>query len=503
MLKYIRGLVLCLVILYGVAYVSPTYAASANVVLTQIQAGGVGAALEEMVVLYNNSSEEIDISDWCIKNKSNVAFACFNHESTKKVALPGYSFATIASQSLSTTLGFYGFSIIYSPTNQSSGSIVGGGDTITVIDRSGSAVDSHSWSTGLIGGMVFVRQSSPTLPFMYFDTDQLSDWWIESPQFIPDDQTVQRDAVADVCSNIDGTQPELPDGYVIGSDGDCHESLLPLKLTELLPNASGSDTDKEYIEIYNPNEMSIDLAGYELLVGQNLEKSFKFPSGSIISAGAYIAFTNADIPFSLLNSSSRVQLRGGENVFDESPPYQDPADDTAWALIEGMWQYTRALTPGAENRAIETITSEVSSQKETASSLKPCSENQYRSSETNRCRNLDASTVKNPTLCKDGQYRSEETNRCRNIASAAETVSACKEGQERNPETNRCRNIKAMSTVDYGVLGATTSNKNNQTYMWLAIGALLLLALAYAVWEWRFEINKVFQKLIGFVRIRK
>lgn len=503
MLKYIRGLVLCLIILNGVAYVSPTYAASANVVLTQIQAGGVGAALEEMVVLYNNSSEEVDISDWCIKNKSNVAFACFNHESTKRIILPGYSFATIASQPLSTTLGFYGFSVIYSLTNQSSGSIVGGGDTITLIDRSGSAIDSHSWSTALVGGMVFARQSSPTLPFMYFDTDQLNDWWVESPQFIPDDQTIQRDADADVCLNIDGIQAELPDGFALGSDGGCHEPPLPLKLTEILPNALGSDTGKEYIEIYNPNDVSVDLENYELLVGQNLEKSFKFPEGSTILAGEYLVFTNTDIPFSLLNSSSRVQLRGGESAVDESPPYQDPADDTAWAFIGGVWQYTRALTPGAENRVVEIITDEDSSQKEAANSLKPCSENQYRSPETNRCRNFETSTTKLPAPCKEGEYRSEETQRCRNVVSATETPVPCKEGQERSPETNRCRNIKEMSTVDYGVLGATTSSKGNQAYIWLAIGALLLLALAYAVWEWRFEINKVFQKLIGFVRTRK
>jgi hypothetical protein len=505
MLKYIPGLILMLVILIELAYVSPTYAASANVVLTQIQAGGVGASVEEMIVLYNNSPDEVNISDWCLRNKSNASFACFSHPDGYAVYLPAYSFATVASHPLATSINFSEFSILYTPTNQSSGNIVGGSDTISLFDETGAVVDSHSWTTSLIGGMLFARTLSPHSPIDYLDTDQVSDWHIESPSFIPDDQTELREGDPDACPNIDGYQSIVSEGLEIGPDGGCHEKLYSLRLWEILPNASGSDSGKEFIEIYNPNDRSIDLSRYELLIGQDLENTYVFPTGSSIPAFSYLSFTNTELGFSLLNSSSRVQFRGDGEIVDESPAYQDPDEDTAWAIVDGSWQYTNRLTPGQENlpSGESTESSRAVGEKEVTSSLKPCNENQYRSPETNRCRSIETTAVKAQTPCKDGQYRSEETNRCRNIAAADTGLAPCEKGQERNPDTNRCRNIKAMPVADYGVLGATTSTSGTNWYIWLAIGGVLLLALAYIIWEWRYEIGKLLSKLRGFVRIRK
>lgn len=503
MLKYIFGLVLCLAVFTELAYVSPTYAASANIIIVQIQAGGVGAAFEETVALYNNSSQDVDISDWCVTNKSNIAFACFEHDASKRVILPAYSFATIASHNFAAMLNFYEFSILYSITNQSSGSIVGGNDTISLVNNHGEVIDSHAWATSLVGGMLYARQSSGDAPLTYIDTDQMADWLVESPSFIPDNQIIHIDAEPDACLNIEGYQAEVPVGFSIGSGGDCLENLLPLRLTEILPNVSGSDVGKEFIEIYNPNDQTIDLGRYGLMIGQSFENTYLFPVGSSIAPYSYVSFTNAELGFSLLNTSSRVLIWGDGVTLDESPGYEDPDEDTSWALIDGVWQYTNNPTPGAENVASsETAKITTSEVGQSSGTLKPCDENQYRSPETNRCRNLQSTTT-TQIPCKDGQYRSEETNRCRNIATASESPAPCKEGQERNPETNRCRNIKAISTVDYGVLGATTSKQADQWYVWLAIGGLLLLAIAYGVWEWRFEIAKLLGKIKGFVRIRK
>jgi hypothetical protein len=501
MLKYIPGFILGLVVFTELAYVSPTYAASAHIVLTQIQAGGIGSALEEMVVLYNNSPEEVNISDWCLRNKSNVSFACFSHADTHEVYLPGYSYATVASYQHASFTQFYEFSILYEPTNQGSGNIVGSSDSISLVDRTGMFIDNHSWTSTLLGGKVFTRELSTESQMEYLDTDQSADWDIESPMWFPDSQIVFKEGEPDACPNIEGYQPTVPDGLEVASNGNCREILYPLRLTEILPNASGSDSGKEFIELYNPNDHAIDLVRYELLVGQSLEGTYIFPAGSSIPARSYLSFTNTELGFSLLNSSSQVQLRGDDEVLDETPSYQDPDEDTAWAIIDEVWQYTDRPTPGFENLSFGGLA--VDSSLKDDSGLKPCNENQYRSPETNRCRNIEVAVAKTQTPCKDGQYRSEETNRCRNIVVATTDPTPCKEGQERNPETNRCRTIKAMPVADYGVLGATTSSGGTNWYIWLAIGGILLLAIAYAVWEWRYEINKLFGRVVGFVRIRK
>lgn len=501
MLKYVRGLILCLVVLTELAYVSPTYAASANVVITQIQAGGAGAALDEIVVLYNNSTSEVDISDWCLRNKSNLTFVCFKHEPFKRVFLPPYHYATIASYNLATTLNYYDFTYTYMPLNNSSGSITGGSDTITLANQNGEAIDSHYWTTSLVGGMVLERLLSPTDPLAYLDTNETSNWQIHSPLTFPPSGAVIRTGDIDACPNLDGPQSNIPEGYEVDGNGNCivAPTLLPLKLTELLPNAVGSDTGSEFIELYNPNDQAVNLAGYQLWVGVAYEKAYDFPEGSVIEPHSFHSFSNTEIHFSLLNSSSGVALIKDGALVDQTPLYSEPEEGASWALVNEQWQYV-SPTPGSENTSVSFITDQ-NDQTKNEVTQKPCADNQYRSPETNRCR-LVETTQKTQTPCKDNQYRSEETNRCRNIAST-DGPTPCKEGQERSPETNRCRTVKKISDANYEVLGATTSSDETNWYVWAAIGGILLLALAYSIWEWRFEISRLFERLTKFVGIRK
>ncbi|MFZ3009507.1 MAG: lamin tail domain-containing protein [Candidatus Microsaccharimonas sp.] len=499
MLKYICGSVLGLVILITIACVPPTHAASADIIITQIQAGTVGSATQELVVIYNNSSQDRDISQWCLRNKSNISFACFGYQnSNDSMYLPAYSYATVATDVFAAAIGFNPFTITYIPSNQSSGNIVGSSDTISLVSETETIVDTYSWLSTIVGGMVAQRNYAQGDPRIYVETDQNSDWYIDRPTFIPDDQTVRIEQY-DMCPNIQGTQPQLPDGYEIGLTGDCRLQLFSLKLSEILPNASGSDQGNEFIEIYNPNDLPLLLDRYTLWVGQSLEKSYTFPVGTIIDAKSYKSFTNTQIAFSLLNSSSQVRLTSDGEILDESPMYDTPDDNIAWAMIDDQWQYTNQLTPGSSNLPfIENVTNVELD--EGINELQPCATNQYRSPETNRCRNI-ASDMKTVASCDEGQERNPETGRCRKIAVEV-APAACKEGQERNPETNRCRTVKAMSKADYAVLGVQTTTNNN-VYVWLTIGAIILLALVYATWEWRYELRRLVRKIGKLVRIHK
>ncbi|MFZ2125341.1 MAG: lamin tail domain-containing protein [Candidatus Saccharimonadales bacterium] len=324
----------------------------------------------------------------------------------------------------------------------------------------------------------------------------------------------------DVCLNLTGVQGVVPDGFT-ESGNNCVLKLLPLKLNELLPNANGSDDGNEYIEVYNPNSSAVDLMYYVLYIGSNLEHFYSFPVGLIIGPGEYMAFYSDDIKFTLVNTTSSVTLRSLDNVLiDETPYYSDPKDGMAWALIDGIWQFTNRPTPGGGNipSYIEPVVV-----KPAASTLKPCAANQYRNPETNRCK-LIPTVSSNLTPCKVGQYRSEETGRCRNLASdvsnlipcaegqernpatnrcrsvsavlAATSLVPCKEGQERNPETNRCRNIISdMPTVGFAVEQTNTSPDNS--IVWWSLAGVGVLAVIYGIWEWRQEIMQLVKKVVG------
>lgn len=533
MLKVFLGCVVSVVVLLTSAYapliVSKSYAASANVLITHIQAGGVGAATQEFIILYNNSDEEVDISGWCLTNKTNVSFACFGPSNVgQETYLPARKRAVIASEAMFILQPTGTVSLTYAPTSQSSGSITGSSDTISLVDHVGAVVDRQSWSTSIAAGMQFERRASDSPP-LYNDTDTSADWLITIPGVLPLDETEVDTTIVDMCPNIDEIQLFVPIGKIQDSSGNCIDrQIVPLLLTEILPNALGSDEGQEFIELFNPNDFAVDLKKYVLYVGPNFENMYNFPDGVVIQPNEYISFTNKLIPFSLLNSSSRAALAPSDynQLISETPAYVDPPEGQSWALIDSEWRYTNQPTPGSVNLL---STDNALGSKED-SSLQPCAPNQYRSPETNRCRLL-TSVTKVVTPCKDGQYRSEETNRCRNIAADANTMTPCsvnearnpdtgrcrkivtastpapcKEGQERNSDTNRCRTITKMPKADYGVLGAETKSSGNW-YVWVTVGAILLLALAYTIWEWHEEVirffRKQYQRILLFARSHK
>lgn len=494
MLKKCYRLFLGLLVVTGSACVTPTHASSASIIITNVRAGSQVSASEEGVVLYNNSSFEADVTNWCVTNKSAVKFACFTPASQHELSIiPAYSYATIVSAKAVHDVNQTNYSIVYEPSNGSSGSIVASADTISLIDRSDQLVDQFGWTSSISSSQQWVRTKLSLLPDLFIDTDNSIDWRKATFTEFPVGQLQYRDSPSDTPSEDPTNEPpeEPADEPTDHQDPAAQpEKLLPAVLTELLPNAIGSDTGNEFIEIYNPNTTAdISLRGYRLSVGLALEKSIVLDE-YILKAREYKVFTNAELAYSLLNSSSRVSLfMPNGDIASEAPAYNSPPDGQSWALIEEGWQYTNQPTPRATN--LRSLL-EVEGQGEVvaSSTLKPCAANQYRSPETNRCRLLSSSASSSPTPCKVGQERNSDTNRCRAIATT--TTTACKEGQERNLETNRCRNIKQLSAANYGVKGATTKQQGGLGwYMWAAIGGIVLLIVGYGVWEWREELKKL------------
>ena len=209
--------------------------------------------------------------------------------------------------------------------------------------------------------------------------------------------------------------------------------------------------------------------------------------------------------------------------------YEDLSSESSWARFTDGWKQTFLLTPG-ENNLYEpypacqegyarNIVSGRCTRQAIAITLVDCGEGRERNPLTGRCRNLPTTTQLSP--CKDGQYRSEETNRCRSIASvansilkpcaddqfrnpetnrckkiaSAEELTDCGEGRERNPVTNRCRNISLANMPSAGFAPEKINVTTGSTLGWWIFGGFSLMAMSYAIWQWRFEINRSFRKI--------
>ena len=555
---YYTGLIFVCIFL-SLSFTQPLHAISTNVVISQVKVGN--SATSRLVEVYNNSDIPVDITGWCLyySSPSNTSpytnLGCFsNSNPSVHIFINARSYALLAS----TQTGLLSDILLVPGLGSgTSGHVYLMDKMDNIIDRVGwgLAVNAEANHPAILDSAKIIERKADVISSALIDTDDNENDFVVSTlrteykygalseiidvctnifdiqQIIPDDMELDEngDCVQhDECSNLPDIQVDIPYGYKRGVDNNCALDLLPLKITELLPNATGSDDGNEFIEIYNPNDSDIDLVNYVFYVGTNDTTFYNFPTGSQIKADQYVAFSNDDIKFTLVNTTGSVRLYSTDNfLIDETPIYENPGDGMAWALIDGVWQYTNQPTPGSANM-VSLIETKV--EVDTKIDLQPCADNQYRSPDTNRCRLIE--TVSSTLVpCQDGQYRSEETNRCRSIASdivtlipcaegqernpdtnrcrsvtaavlGASDLVACKEGQERNPDTNRCRNI--VSSIPAAAFAPEQTNEPLNNYIgWWVLAGVGLVAIIYGVWEWRQEIMKLTSKIGYFLHLKK
>jgi hypothetical protein len=548
-------------------------APSSTIVISHIIAGETNATNSEFVGLYNNSSVDINVTGYCLKNKTPAQIACIQAEPNTKVFIRAHNYLTIASTTFAASHNY-----VPDTTFTSSNLITVGGDTVTLFDAASNEVDHVTWgpsSLSLVTNGTLQRKANPTGAGTLIDSDvTTSDFTALTTAVFPPNASYDEVTVVDVCPNIADVQQTMPTGYLANENGDCqpdsclniaglqvsvpdhydsdaagncteHDEcdnlagtqqaipnnmirsggntcvwdLAPLELTELLPNAAGSDTGNEFVEIYNPTNRTVDLSIYSIRVGSNGEKSYAFPIGSTIAPGEYRAFSDSVMKFTLVNTTSRVLLTAIDGTtLGDSGVYDSPVDGESWALFGDSWQYTNQPTPGSSNHAY--VYDEPAVADTTDTGLAPCPTGKYRNPLTNRCRTVatdaavlsacDADQYRNPdtgrcrkisvtgdvTLCKDGQYRSEETNRCRNIV-AASTAKPCKDNQYRSEETGRCRSVAASGVPDAAFAVQPVKDTGMAFVGWWALGGVGLFAVGYAGWEWRRELVQIWYRVVG------
>ena len=336
------------------------------------------------------------------------------------------------------------------------------------------------------------------------------------------------DKSRDVCGNIDGLQLELPTNYRF-ANGICKADVgkKNIKITEVLANSAGVDTGNEFIELYNEDTVVVDLSDYFLAVGKNAEKQISLTS-VILEPKQYISFTDTDLGLSLLNTTTRLELRYYDGtLLSEIIPYQDPNEEIAWALVDGVWQYTNNPTPGHAN--VESVEEVLGDQDTNTTKAIACPSGKYRNPLTNRCRNIETD-VNVLASCDADEYRSPDTNRCRKITAAGASLTPCDEGYERNPETNRCRKIindddklaacaegsernpltnrckkivestAGKSVAESAEDGINVGSNLTLTNPYVIAASAGVGALGYGVYEWRTELGLLRRRMLAIFR---
>lgn len=339
-------------------------------------------------------------------------------------------------------------------------------------------------------------------------------------------------------------------GNMISSDLYRLPPTPTLQILEILPNPADCATADanlachSYVKVKNVGQSPIDLSQHRLRSGNqtasastnNLSKlsGTVLPGKIFVISGKTLHLDKASGTVWLQDANGLTTYKNGVIPYEKADSISNKGRSWAYDTKTATWRWATP-SPGSEGND---FTSKLNygkgslkalSAKPKIKILKPCRDDQYRSEETGRCRNIVQDKKKTVVLkpCKEGQYRSEETGRCRSIAKAAAAVlKPCKEGQFRNPETGRCKKIasvddlpkpckegwernpstgrcrkikKANNTLAAYPVQPVTVQQTNPA-VWWTIGGLALAGVSYGVWEWRVEIKRGLRKAIRFGR---
>jgi hypothetical protein len=163
--------------------------------------------------------------------------------------------------------------------------------------------------------------------------------------------------------------------YVVAGSGAADNLGMPAvdagltapQLSEILPNPAPpqSDSEDEFIELYNSNDKVFDLSGFILQTGITTLHKYTFAEGTVLQPHEFKAFISADTGLTLVNDNGQVKfLDPSGNVLSQSDVYPSAQDGQAWVRADGLWQWTTTPTPNA----INTITSPPPPKSSTASS---------------------------------------------------------------------------------------------------------------------------------------
>ncbi len=319
-----------------------------EIMIVQLQTGTSSSASEEFVELYNAGANPVDISKYVVEYYS--ATSTFVTPS-RSIPLHGTLYAgkhyLIANTGYLADKAYDSFSAGFSST----------GGHIQLVSPDPSDVtktivrDLLGWGTALHpeteaaiapdADSSLLRKKDPSDRFV--DTDNnLEDFVTVTPAAPMADNT----APAGTPDTPTDTPDEVDEAVIPPVS-----QLLPLQITELLPNPAppASDSTDEYVEIYNPNAEAVDLSGYKLQTGNSYSYSYTFTSGTI-GANSYEAFLVTETGTLLANTSGKVRLIDPNGqIISETESYEDAADGLAWALLSAGWLWSTTPTPSAAN----------------------------------------------------------------------------------------------------------------------------------------------------------
>lgn len=320
-----------------------------GLLISEVQTGSATSASQEFVELHNPTDEPIDLSNQKVQYFS-ASTANFDPPSRSilmhGVLAPG-AYYLIASNEYLTEIADDHFSA----------GLAQAGGHLRITDLENNVFDLVGWGTANSpegkpaaspnAGESLQRQTDAE-GYLIDTNNNAIDFKVSD---VPTPQSSTGTAPTDSEPPSDEPAAEQPEEE---SAPAALPNLLPVQITELLPNPAppASDSDDEYIELYNPNPEPVDLNGYKLQSGLSYSYSFIFSNQSL-PANGYGVFYVSETGLLLANSGGRARLLSpNSQILSETAKYEDAVSGESWVYYGGTWQWSTTPTPAEANNLV-------------------------------------------------------------------------------------------------------------------------------------------------------
>lgn len=347
MKKYVVAVFL---MLFGVLLVLPVKAHAVDsppanlVIVSEIMPASATSASQEFIEIYNNTDSDIDLSGWHIQYTS-AAKTDWSSPS-RNISLSGIILA--GQYYLLATTGYLSdvSNLAYSSTLSQSGG------HLRVLDGAGGLQDQVGWGNAAMPlGSPAAAPAAGNAIARLASSEGFNVSEDNSTDFA---ETLTPTPLAD---NLITLLPAPDEGEADDSGSNAADSppvkveYAQIQVSEILPNPASPDTDSqnEFVELYNPNQNDIDLTNYEIAASQDATYKYVIKD-VIIESGGYRVFTSGSTNLSLSNSGGKVKLLAPDgSLVDETDIYPKAPDGQSWIFNDGLWIWTSSPTPGEDN----------------------------------------------------------------------------------------------------------------------------------------------------------
>jgi len=126
-------------------------------------------------------------------------------------------------------------------------------------------------------------------------------------------------------------------------------NFQPLFLNEIFPNPFGRDNSQEWIEIYNPATISVNLKNWSIDDSNDGSKIFTFEENLFVPANGFFTIYSYDSKLNLNNNIDEMRLFNPNNLLQDQIKYEKAEEGLSLAKFENEWIWTDFPTPNTGN----------------------------------------------------------------------------------------------------------------------------------------------------------